>query len=262
MTSPTEPSPDQPASGQGTPEYAAVPHSYYDIFVGVFVALLLLSGVTAAKLFYGPTIPWVSDVFYDGGPLIFDGGAFLFPFVYIIGDILAEVYGWKRARRAIIVGFAMLVLAALTYTVVSLTAPVEGFEAWDEALAPLLRITIAGLVAFLVGSLINAKIVVRMKQRMKERHVALRLIASTVVGQFFDTLIFCTIAYAGTITLLELANYTVTGFFYKTALEILLVPITLLIIRALKRREPTYRLVRAERESAAERGERASTPAA
>ena len=91
------------------------------------------------------------------------------------------------------------------------------------------------------SSLLNASIVVRLKERMKERHVAFRLILSTVVGQFFDTLIFCTIAYAGTISLLELANYTVTGFAYKTLVEILIVPVTLLVIRALKRREPTYR---------------------
>ena len=235
------PSPDRSVSGQGTPAYARVPASYYDIFVGVFIALLILSGVTAAKLFYGPTVPVISDLFYDGGPLIFDGGAFLFPFAYIVGDILAEVYGWRRARRAIVLGFAMLVLAALTYTVVSWTTPVEGFEVWDQALAPMLRITVAGFVAFLVGSLLNASIVVRLKERMKERHVAFRLILSTVVGQFFDTLIFCTIAYAGTISLLELANYTVTGFAYKTLVEILIVPVTLLVIRALKRREPTYR---------------------
>ena len=234
-------SPHQPAPGQGTPAHARVPASHYDIFVGVFVALLILSGVTAAKLFYGPTVPVLSDVFYGGGPLIFDGGAFLFPFVYIIGDILAEVYGWRRARRAIILGFAMLVLAALTYTVVSWTTPVEGFEAWDQALSPMLRITVAGFVAFLVGSLVNATIVVRLKERMRERHVAFRLIVSTVVGQFIDTLIFCTIAFAGTITLLELANYTVTGFLYKTAVEILIVPVTLAVIRVLKRLEPTYR---------------------
>ena len=241
MNTTEHPTTDQPASGQGPTSYAAVPHSYYDIFVGVFVALLILSGVTAAKLFYGPTVPVLSDVFYGGGPLIFDGGAFLFPFAYIIGDILAEVYGWRRARRAILLGFAMLVLAALTYTVVSWTTPVENFEVWDQALAPMLRITVAGIVAFLVGSLLNASIVVRLKERMKERHVAFRLILSTVVGQFFDTLIFCTIAYAGTISLLELANYTATGFLYKTLIEILIVPVTLLTIRALKKREPTYR---------------------
>ncbi|MEW1964901.1 queuosine precursor transporter [Micrococcus sp. NPDC078436] len=241
MNTTEHPTTDQPASGQGPASYAAVPHSYYDIFVGVFIALLILSGVTAAKLFYGPTVPILSDVFYEGGPLIFDGGAFLFPFVYIIGDILAEVYGWRRARRAILTGFAMLVLAAATYTVVSWTTPVEGFEVWDQALSPMLRITIAGFVAFLVGSLLNATIVVRLKERMRERHVAFRLILSTIVGQFFDTLIFCTIAFAGKISLLELVNYTVTGFAYKTLIEILIVPVTLLIIRALKKREPTYR---------------------
>ncbi|MBB4736279.1 putative integral membrane protein (TIGR00697 family) [Micrococcus cohnii] len=233
--------PDRPASGQGAPAYAEVPHSHYDLFVGVFVALLLLSGITAAKLFEGPVVPLVSDLFYGGGPLIFDGGAFLFPFVYIIGDILAEVYGWRRARRAIVLGFAMLGLAAVTYQVVALTTPVEGFEVWDQALAPVLRITLAGLAAFLVGSLLNATIVVRMKRRMRERNVALRLILSTIVGQFVDTLIFCTIAFAGTIGLLEFVNYTVTGFVYKTLLEILLVPVTVAIIAWLKRREPTYR---------------------
>lgn len=135
----------------------------------------------------------------------------------------------------------MLVLAALTYTVVSWTTPVEGFEAWDQALSPMLRITVAGFVAFLVGSLVNATIVVRLKEHMRERHVAFRLIVSTVVGQFIDTLIFCTIAFAGTITLLDLANYTITGFLYKTAVEILIVPVTLAVIRVLKRIEPTYR---------------------
>lgn len=240
MTTTTEPT-DRPASGQGTPEYAEVPHSHYDLFVGIFVGLLLLSGVTAAKLFYGPTIPVFSDLFYGGGPLIFDGGAFLFPLAYIVGDILAEVYGYRRARRAIFIGFLMLIVAALTYQVVALTTPVEGFEAWNDALAPTLRLTLAGLAGFFVGSLVNAKIVSRMKDRMKERSVALRLILSTLVGEFLDTLVFCLVAFAGTISLAELANYTVTGYIYKCLVEILIVPLTLLIIRWLKRHEPTYR---------------------
>lgn len=231
----------EPTSGQGAAAYASAPHSHYDIFVGVFVALLILSGVTAAKLFYGPTVPGVSDVFYGGGPLIFDGGAFLFPLSYVVGDILAEVYGLRRARRAIYIGFAMLIVAALTYRLVALTTPVEGFEAWDQALAPTLRITLAGLAGYIVGSLLNATVVARMKARMAERAVAWRLIASTLVGEFFDTLIFCLVAFAGTITLADLANYTVTGYVYKCLVEICIVPVTLLVIRWLKRHEPTYR---------------------
>ncbi|MDY6054704.1 queuosine precursor transporter [Micrococcus sp.] len=242
-THPEHSSPDRPASGQGTPAYAEVPHSYYDIFVAVFVALILLSGVTAAKLFYGPYIPGFSELFAGGERLIFDGGAFLFPLSYIIGDILAEVYGFRRARRAILVGFALLGLAALTYWVVSLTTPVEGFEVWDQALAPAPRIALAGLAGFVVGSLVNATIVARMKARMAERSVALRLILSTLVGQLLDTVIFCVIAFGGVVTLAELFNYTATGYIYKCLVEILIVPVTLLVIRWLKRVEPTYRPV-------------------
>ena len=239
-TSPDTQTPDRPASGQGTPQHAAVPHSYYDILVGLSVGVLLLSGVTAAKLFYGPTVPVLSDLFYGGGPLIFDGGAFLFPVAYIVGDILAEVYGFRRARRVIYLGFAMLVLAALTYWVVGLTTPVEGFEAWDQALAPTARLALAGIVGFFVGSLLNATVVAKMKERMKERSVALRLVLSTLVGEFFDTLLFCVVAFAGTITFAELANYTATGYIYKCLVEILILPITLFVIRWLKRHEPTY----------------------
>lgn len=240
----TSPSPttDEPAPGQGVPAYAEVPKTYYDIFVGVFVALLILSGVTAAKLFYGPTVPILSDLFYGGGRLIFDGGAFLFPLSYVVGDILTEVYGLTRARRAILLGFVLLILAAVTYNIVARTTPVEGFEAWNTVLAPVTRITIAGLAGFLVGSLLNATIVARLKARMSESHVAFRLIASTLVGEFFDTLIFCVIAFAGTISVAALVNYTLTGYLYKTLIEILMVPLTLRIIVWLKRREPTYRV--------------------
>lgn len=240
-TSPRSSTTDEPASGQGAPAYAEVPKTYYDIFVGVFVALLILSGVTAAKLFYGPVVPIFSELFYDGGRLIFDGGAFLFPLSYVVGDILAEVYGPRRARRAILLGFVSLILAAVTYNIVALTTPVEGFEAWDTVLAPVTRITIAALAGFLVGSLMNATIVARLKARMSESHVAFRLIVSTLVGEFFDTLIFCVIAFAGTITFAALVNYTLTGYIYKCLVEIVLVPLTLRVIVWLKCKEPTYR---------------------
>ncbi|MEL4504476.1 queuosine precursor transporter [Luteococcus sp. H138] len=224
-----------------TAKYAEVPRSYYDIVVAVFVGLLLISGVTATKLFEGPRIPLVSDWFHGGGPLIFDGGAFLFPLSYVVGDIMTEVYGWRRAKRAIWTGFAMTFLAAVTYWVVSLTNPVPGFEAWDGVLAPVTRITIAGLVGYLAGQFLNSIVVVRMKARSQDRRVAVRLITSTLAGEFFDTLIFCTIAFAGTISLNELTNYTVTGYVYKCLVEVCVVPVTLQIIKRLKRAEPTYR---------------------
>ncbi|HET9127467.1 MAG TPA: VUT family protein, partial [Propionibacteriaceae bacterium] len=100
--------------------YATGPASYYDLIVALFVSLLLISGVTAAKLFEGPRIPLLSTWFSGGGRLIFDGGAFLFPLSYVVDDVLTEVYGWRRAKRAIWTGFAMMLLAAVTYRIVAL----------------------------------------------------------------------------------------------------------------------------------------------
>jgi len=224
------------------PQYARVPRSYYDVVVAVFVGLLLVSGVSATKLFQGPRVPLVSDWFYGGGPLIFDGGAFLFPLSYVVGDIMTEVYGWQRARRAIWVGFAMTFLAAVTYRVVAWTTPVEGFETWGQVLAPMTRIAVAGLAGYLAGNLLNSYVLVRLKARMAEERVALRLVVSTLVGELVDTLLFCTIAFAGTISLADLGNYTLTGYVYKCLVEVCVVPVTLLVIRRLKRIEPTYGL--------------------
>lgn len=223
----------------GPVRFARPQRSYWDVVVAVFVALILISNVTASKLFYGPHVPGISDWFYGGGRLIFDGGAFLFPLSYVVGDIMTEVYGW-RARRAIWLGFAMNFLMAVTFRVVAWTHPVEGFEAWNQVLSPITRLTIAGLAGYLCGEFLNSYVVVRMKQRHHERRVAARLVSSTLVAEFVDTALFCTIAYAGTISLTELTNYTVTGYVYKVLVELCVVPLSLACIRWLKRNEPTY----------------------
>lgn len=243
-TDPTRTPSETSAEGErrhtvGGATFARPQRSYWDIIVAVFVALILISNVTASKLFYGPHVPGFSDWFYGGGPLIFDGGAFLFPLSYVVGDIMTEVYGW-RAKRAIWLGFAMNFLMAITFKVVSWTHAMEGFEGWNQVLAPVTRLTIAGLAGYLCGEFLNSYVVVRMKRRHLEDKVAYRLVTSTVVAEFVDTAIFCTVAYAGTITLNELANYTVTGYVYKVCVELCVVPISMACIRWLKRHEPTY----------------------
>lgn len=237
------PQPEPPAPGPTGRDvsYAEVPRSYYDLVVATFVGILLISGVSAAKLFYGPRVPLFSDWFYGGGRLVFDGGAFLFPLSYVVGDVMTEVYGWRRAKRAIWTGFTMTLLASLTYRLVALTRPVEGFEAWNGVLAPVTRIVVASLVGYLCGEFLNSWVVVRLKARHGEQAVALRLLTSTFASEFVDTLLFCTISYAGTISLASLANYTVTGYVYKCAVEVCIVPVSLRVIRWLKRVEPTYR---------------------
>ncbi|CAB4884484.1 unannotated protein [freshwater metagenome] len=212
------------------PHFAATGSSLYPIIMAVFCSVLLISNIGATKLI-------------EFGPLITDGGAFLFPLTYLIGDILSEVYGWKAARRAVVLGFAMAILAAVTFFLVQLSPPAAGYEnqaAFEAVLGFVPRIVLASICGFLVGQLLNAYVLVKIKERTKEKHLWARLIGSTVVGEFADTFVFCTIAFYGVITGAEFANYVLVGYLYKTLLEVVLLPITYPVIKAIKRREPTY----------------------
>jgi uncharacterized integral membrane protein (TIGR00697 family) len=215
-----------------TPHFAKVPSSLYPGIVAVFVALLLISNIGAVKLI-------------EFGPFITDGGAFLFPLVYIVGDVLAEVYGWKAARRAIILAFAMSALAALTFWLVQISPPAEAWEnqaAFESVLGFVPRIVLASILGFLVGQLLNAYVLVWIKRRTQEKRLWARLLGSTVVGEFADTVVFCTIAFYGVITGGDFLTYVLVGFAYKTAVEVILLPVTYRVIAFVKKREPTYEL--------------------
>jgi len=215
-----------------SPHYAKVPASLYPGIVAVFVALLLISNIGAVKLI-------------EFGPFITDGGAFLFPLVYIVGDVLAEVYGWKAARRAIILAFSMSALAAFTFFLVQVSPPAEAWEnqtAFEAVLGFVPRIVLASILAFLVGQLLNAYVLVWIKNKTRERKLWARLLGSTVIGQFADTLVFCTIAFYGVLTGGDFITYVLVGFAYKTAVEVILLPVTYRVIAVVKKREPTYEL--------------------
>ena len=195
-----------------------------------FVALLVISNVGAVKLI-------------SAGPLILDGGAFLFPLVYIAGDVLSEVYGFKAARKTIYIGFGMAILSALTFWLIQMSPSANGWEnqgAFEAILGFVPRIVLASVCGFLVGQLLNAYVLVKIKARTNEGSLWLRLIGSTVVGEFADTIVFCTIAFYGIITGGDFLNYVIVGYFYKTLLEVLLLPITYRVIAHVKANEPTY----------------------
>ena len=196
----------------------------------VFVALLVISNVGAVKLI-------------GAGPLILDGGAFLFPLVYIAGDVLSEVYGFKAARKTIYIGFGMAILSALTFWLIQMSPSANGWEnqgAFEAILGFVPRIVLASVCGFLVGQLLNAYVLVKIKARTNEGSLWLRLIGSTVVGEFADTIVFCTIAFYGILTGGDFLNYVLVGYFYKTLLEVLLLPITYRVIAHVKANEPTY----------------------
>jgi len=212
--------------------FASTSRSLYPVIVGVFVGLLLISNIGAVKLI-------------AFGPIITDGGAFLFPLVYIVGDVLSEVYGFRAARRAIFTGFAMSVLAAATFWVVQISPAADGWEnqeAFESVLGFVPRIVLASIAGYLVGQLLNAWVLVKIKERTKEKALWLRLIGSTAVGELADTIVFCTIAFYGVITGAEFLIYVAFGYAYKTLLEVILLPVTYPVIGWVKRREPTYEL--------------------
>ncbi len=212
--------------------YAQVGSVYYPILVSVFTALVIISNVTATK-----------GVAF--GPVITDGGFIVFPLTYVIGDVLSEVYGFKAARRAILLGFVMLALAALMFWVTIYLPAADFYQnqgAFETVVHAFTQLLVAGLAGFVVGQTINAWALVRIKARTRENHLWARLVGSTFAGQLGDTLVFCSIAASaiGINSFRDFALYAALGWFYKTAVEVVMLPVTYQVIAYIKRHEPTY----------------------
>lgn len=196
-----------------------------------FVTLLIISNVAATKL-----------VEFRSGPffLVFDGGAVLFPLTYVLGDVLAEVYGWAKARRVILMGFLLSALAATVFLIVQYLPPATDYahqDAFEAVLGFVPRIVAASLLAYLVGQLLNAYVLVAIKKRWGGGHLWARLLGSSAVGEAADTLIFCTIAFYGVLTGWPFWNYVLVGYVYKMAVEVLLLPLSYWLIGKVKRLE-------------------------
>ncbi|UKA50630.1 queuosine precursor transporter [Arthrobacter sp. FW305-123] len=217
------------------PRFASIGSPYFGIMLAIMAVVLILSNIGASK---GVVL----------GPIITDGGFFLFPIAYILGDVMSEVYGFKVARKAIITSFALSVFASLCYWIIIV---LPGFTddygtskqaAIEGALGPVPLIVLGSLLAFLAGQTINSWILVKMKARTGEKSLWARLMGSSVVGELVDTLIFCSIAASviGITDFGSFLNYALAGFVYKTAVEFLFVPVTVLVVGWIKKREPSY----------------------
>lgn len=222
-----------PASAPATnrqPQYATGGSSTHAVVMATFCTLLVVSNIAATKPF-------------QLGPVIADGGAFLFPLTYILGDILAEVYGLRRARLAILTGFGLAILASLAFLIAGAVPPAPGYHhnaAFKAVLGFVPRIVIASLAGYLAGQLLNATVLVKIKQRTGERGMWARVIGSTFIGELADTVLFCVIAFTGVLSFPDLVNYTAVGYVYKCLVEVVLFPITYAVIRKIKKHEPSY----------------------
>jgi queuosine precursor transporter len=200
---------------------------YYDLLVSAFVAVLLISNIVAPKLI-------------EVGPFLLSGAQLLFPLTYIFGDIFTEVYGYAGSRRAIWNGFlASVLMAVIAITIVALPhAPGwQHQEAYETVLGMVPRLVIASLIAYWAGEFANSFVMARMKVQSGGRHLWMRTIGSTAVGQAVDTVLVMTIAFAGVWSTSEIFRVIISGYLGKVLYEVAATPLTYLVVGFLKRKE-------------------------
>ncbi len=215
-------------------------YRFFDLIMAVFVTVLVVSNIaSSAKI-----VDWGFSLF--GVPMAFDAGTLMFPIAYIFGDILTEVYGYKRSRRVIWMGFACLVLSAVIFWIVRLM-PGEvtwqgyaGDAAYDAILGGMSTggIVLASLAGYLIGEFTNSFILAKMKVLTDGRWLWMRTIGSTIFGELADTVMFVVVASAfGVFPWSLFITLTVTNYLFKCGVEALMTPVTYAVVHALKRAE-------------------------
>ena len=192
-----------------------------------FVSVLLISNIASTKIV---DLRWFT----------FDGGTLLFPLSYIFGDILTEVYGYKKARGVIWLGFFMALLMSLIFIIVGKLPSASGWNnqnAYDLILGLTPRIVFASLLAYSVGEFSNSFVLAKMKIWTKGKWLWTRTIGSTIVGEFFDSVIFILIAFSGILPNSLLITLIISNYIFKTSVEVLFTPITYKVVKFLKKKE-------------------------
>ena len=192
-----------------------------------FVSVLLISNVASSK---------IVDLKY----FVFDGGTLLFPLSYIFGDILTEVYGYKKSRSVIWLGFFMALLMSVVFIVVGKLPPAADWgnqAAYDAILGLTPRIVLASLVAYFFGEFSNSFILAKMKIWTKGKMLWTRTIGSTLVGELIDSAFFVVIAFYGILPNSLLATLIISNYLFKSGIEIIFTPITYKVVNFLKKKE-------------------------
>lgn len=198
------------------------------VMTALFVTLYLVSNVMAVK------VVGFFNLFY------FDAGTITFPFAYMLGDVLTEIWGYRTARKVIWLTFFCNLILVLCTAVGVILPSLDYLDptatAYNTVFAYVPRIVLASLVGFLLGELSNAWLMERIKQRTRGRFLWVRTIGSSAVGYIFDTLPFVLIAFGGVLTMRDLLMMLALQYFMKLGIEILFgTPMAYAVILYLKR---------------------------
>jgi len=200
---------------------------WFVVIAGVFITCLLVANIIAVKL-----------VIVFG--LILPAAVIIFPVSYIFGDVLTEVYGYATARRVIWLGFFCNLIAVVAIWVGQVLPPASFWDAqaaYERILGYTPRLLMASFLAYLVGEFANSLVLAKMKIATGGRWLWTRTIGSTLVGQGLDSLVFITLAFAGTMPAGVLAGTIVTQWLFKCAYEALATPLTYVVVNFVKRVE-------------------------
>jgi len=215
-------------------------YRYFDLIMAVFVTVLVLSNIASSAK--------IVDLGFSlfNVPMAFDAGTILFPVSYIFGDVLTEVYGYKKSRRVIWMGFACLALSAFILWVVSV---LPGEATWQEyagdaAYGAILGgmstggIVLASLAGFWTGEFSNSFVLAKMKVLTDGRWLWTRTIGSTLIGELVDTVMFVVVASVfGVFPWSLFLALTVTNYLFKCGVEALMTPVTYGVVGFLKKAE-------------------------
>ena len=208
---------------------------YFDFVMVAMIVVLLLSNVIGAEKRSFINLPGI-------GPWPFGAGILFFPISYLIDDVLTEVYGYARARRAIWAGFAALAfMAVMEWTVVHLPVA-EGWTgqaAYERVFGSGWRIIVASMTAFFVGDFLESATMAKLKIWSQGRRLWMRFWGSTIVGEGVDSLIFYPLAFYGMTDwpVSALVEVMLSQFVLKVSWEVLLTPVTYAVVGWLKHKE-------------------------
>lgn len=213
------------ALAAGAPRPAA--GRWLPLVTGLFVTVLVISNIIAVKL-------------VTAGPLVVTAAIVLFPVSYILADVLTEVYGYAVARQVIWIGFLCNLVAVCAMTIGGLLPAAPFWQdqaAYDAILGFSARLLGASFLAYLGGEFLNAFVLAKLKLRTGGRHLWLRTVSSTLVGQALDSLVFVVVAFAGVLPPPALAVAALSQWAAKSLYEALATPLTYLVVGFLKRSE-------------------------
>lgn len=202
-------------------------YKYFTLITALFVAVLLISNIASSKIVVM-------------GPFTFDGGTILFPISYIFGDVLTEVYGYRKSRQVIWIGFGCALLMTIVFAIVGFLPAASDWtnqDAFNAILGTTPRIVAGSLIAYFAGEFSNSFILSKMKIFTRGRWLFTRTIGSTIVGEGVDTLIFVMVAFAGIFSRETLLAIIVSNYIFKVGFEVILTPVTYVVVRYLKRTE-------------------------